>query len=164
MLENTRLEYVYTHFPTKNKMLKVRVVLHDSNQNGCHHFSFVEEIWKQKKPEIWEQISARTIDNENYESFPEISKFTKLNLCNYLGQPIHALYEGMERLQISGDAKDYLRITDEENEELRIAAITRDRDFFAQKLFDLGILDRWKQEADELIEWLQNKTGIGFGD
>ena len=54
-------------------------------------------------------------------------------------------------------AMDYLRISEEEYEEL--SRVVDDKLYFKYQLFNLGIVDRWKRESDVLIEELEKLCG-----
>ncbi len=52
-----------------------------------------------------------------------------------------------------------LRITEDEYDALLPAAELNDKDYFVYKLFKLGIVKRWKSEADKFIEFLLRQGG-----
>ena len=52
-----------------------------------------------------------------------------------------------------------LRLIDGEYEKLRPIALLDDEDYFKYMLYKLGIVRRWKKEADEFIAFLEKETG-----
>ena len=52
-----------------------------------------------------------------------------------------------------------LRINEEEYEILKLASDKEEKLYFKYLLFSLGIVDRWKHEADDFIKFLEEKTG-----
>lgn len=91
--------------------------------------------------------------------FPEMKKFLPLHLCTHDGIPIYPIENGIYHFKNSSAevALNYLRLTKDEfwvlNKEIDSPAR------FHQKLFTLGIVERWKKEADEFIAFLEEKTG-----
>lgn len=53
-------------------------------------------------------------------------------------------------------AKEYLRVTDEE---LEFLAKCEDKDYFKYQLFALGIVERWQEESRKAIQALEELTG-----
>lgn len=91
--------------------------------------------------------------------FPELKKFIPLHLCGHEGTPLYAVENGIYHIVHSTPkvAKEYLRITDDEF--MTLSKYIEDKTAFAYMLFSLGIVDRWKKEADELIAYLEAKCG-----
>lgn len=95
--------------------------------------------------------------------FPELVPFIPLHGSNEFGQPTHPvanlIYHIGQRESTEKLCQLY-RVTEKELETLRNAVINKD--FFRYQLFKLGIVDRWKKEADAAILWLEEKTGATF--
>jgi hypothetical protein len=74
---------------------------------------------------------------------------------------MYAVENGMYHLKNSnkGVAMSYLRINEEEYQKLKCIDNKTD---FKVALNDLGIVKRWKQEADECISWLLNGEDKAF--
>lgn len=74
---------------------------------------------------------------------------------------MHPVQNGMYLLRES--TKDVavreLRLIDGEYEKLHPVALLDDEDYFKYMLYKLGIVRRWKKEADEFIAFLENETG-----
>lgn len=90
---------------------------------------------------------------------PELAKFIPLHCCNHYGAPMYPVKNGMYHIKNSDKsvAIEYLRISDKEYSKLSEAV--DDKMYFKYLLFNLGIVDRWKRESDELIAELENLCG-----
>lgn len=103
----------------------------------------------------WHCKECGQITDRIIKHFPELRPFMALHLCNYKGQPWGAVENGIYNATHN---KDYcmreLRISDEEYEKLLPAAQLNDKLYFKYLLFKLGIVDRWKREADAFIKLL----------
>ena len=90
---------------------------------------------------------------------PELAKFIPLHCCNHYGAPMYPVENGMYHIKNSDKsvAIEYLRISDKEYPKLSEAV--DDKMYFKYLLFNLGIVDRWKRESDELIAELENLCG-----
>lgn len=91
--------------------------------------------------------------------FPELAKFISLHLCNHYGAPMYPVENGIYHVRRSGMsvAMEYLRISEQECAELYKAS--EDKLYFKYMLFNLGIVDRWKRESEELIVELEKLCG-----
>lgn len=101
--------------------------------------------------------------DEIAKHFPEISPFIPLHGRNEFGQPMCAVenfifYIGQR--ESTEKLCQWYRVTEKELEVLRNVVINKD--FFRYQLFKLGIVDRWKKEANVAILWLEEKTGATF--
>lgn len=72
---------------------------------------------------------------------------------------MHPVENGIYHVRRSGMsvAMEYLRISEQECVELYKAS--EDKMYFKYLLFDLGIVDRWKRESDELLVELEDLCG-----
>ena len=91
----------------------------------------------------------------------EFAPFLKLHLCNRHGQPVYPVQNGIYLLSESTKevAVRELRLIDGEYEKLRPIALLDDKEYFKYMLYKLGIVRRWKKEADEFIAFLEKETG-----
>ena len=97
--------------------------------------------------------------DEVAKHFPELAKFISLHLCNHYGAPMYPVENGIYHVRRSGMsvAMEYLRISEQECVELYKAS--EDKMYFKYLLFNLGIVDRWKRESDELLVELEDLCG-----
>ena len=155
--------------PKKNIMFDGRacvIELNVSLDDDCHnkHCDFsITSLIKLKNPKTsYEMRDPCVAGGCNHDDivkyFPELKKFTSLHLCGHAGEPMYPVENGIYHIKDKKDvAMEYLRITEEEYDKLLLAV--DDKLYFRHLLFHLGIVDRWKKEADEFIAFLEEKCG-----
>jgi hypothetical protein len=147
-------------FDGRDCTLKVEVSLDDDCKNKHCDFSITAMVYyKRPRPKEDRCAAGGCIHEIIAKHFPELKKFIPLHLCAHEGTPMYPEANGMFFLKEKGKeaAKDYLRCTDDEIEKLSFCG--DDNLFFKYQLFSLGIVDRWKKEADEFIAFLEEKCG-----
>lgn len=140
--------------------LKVTASLDDDCHNKHCDFSITCMVYLKNPRRNEDPCIAGGCDHELIgKYFPELRKFFPLHLCTHEGTPMYPVENGIYYINKSGleVAKKYLRISD--SEYLKLAKSTEDRIYFAYQLVTLGIVDRWKKEADEFIAYLEDKCG-----
>lgn len=106
----------------------------------------------------WHCKTCGCITDEICKFFPELKPFVNLHMCNYKGQPFYTVDNGIYYVSQSKEiAMRNLRITEDEYDALLPVAELNDKDYFVYKLFKLGIVKRWKSEADKFISFLLYK-------
>lgn len=144
----------------RNCTIKVKVSLDDECKNKHCDFSITSMIYL-KNPKHNEDpcVGGGCNHEEIGKYFPELKKFFPLHICAHEGTPLYPESNGSYILKKDGKdaAKKYLRCTDEEIEKLSVCG--DDKLFFKYQLYALGIVDRWKREADEFIAFLEEKCG-----
>lgn len=130
--------------------------LNDDCHNNHYDFAITGDITRLQKNGRWVDDRGGCIHEDIAKRFPQLKKFIHLHLCNHLGQPMYPEANGQYHIANSGKqvAMDYLRITEEEYNALSPFIDREERTRFKCMLFKLGIVDRWKKEADEFIEFL----------
>lgn len=140
--------------------IEMAAQLHDTCKNTCCSFSIGGKVYKIKPNGQMIFIKCGCIHDDIALHFPELRKFLPLHMCNYLGQPLYPIENGQYLVKKDRTrAMRYLRITEDEYYQLLPISDKEERPYFKYRLFDLGIVDRWKREADEFIGFLQQKTG-----
>ena len=144
-----------------NMKINVHVRLNDDCKNGHYDFSITGDVYRQAGNGRWVEDRCGCIHEDIERLFPQLKKFIPLHLCNYLGHPTYPEANGQYFIREKGKevAMEQLRITEKEYDILSLAADDEERPYFKYLLFTLGIVDRWKQEADEFIKFLEEKTG-----
>lgn len=161
METSNKLSYSKTHFfvedGTQYKITS-KVSLDDDCKNTMYDFSVTADIYYKGKNGRFYEHSCGCCHEEIQRRCPEIAKFIPLHVCNHYGAPMYPEANGFYHLQNSGkDATiDYLRITEDEYNALSLA---EDQKYFKYLLFSLGIVARWKKEADTLISELETLSG-----
>ena len=122
----------------------------------CHtnwsHFSFMARLSDYPKGRR-SFLASGPITTWIGIAMPELAKYTWLHLCNYLGQPLNCVPNMQFNLRqnLEGSA-EYFNITLEEAKILSQYCDEKDALKFKYLLFHLGIVDKWKQEADKLVK------------
>ena len=141
------------------KRITVKVSLDDDCKNMHCDFSITCTIYEQTKNGVWVDGGGGAAHETISKRFPELRKFIPLHLCTHEGTPMYPEENG--RYFIKHDGKEVamrnLRCTEEEYEIL--ANAVEEKLYFKYLLFSLGIVARWKKEADEFIAFLEEKTG-----
>lgn len=139
--------------------ITVKISLDDDCKNNCPDWSVTANIWHIEKQGYLTLERGGCCHEEILKHFPELRPFVILHLCNFLGQPMYSVSNGIYYIKKDVSiAKHYLRITDSEAAELYVAS--EDEDFFKYKLYKLGIVDRWKEESDIAIREMERMTGL----
>ena len=158
METTNKLFYSGTKFFTENEedyRITVRISLDDDCKNNICDWSITADVdWKNKHGK-YEDYLGGCCHDEVAKHFPELAKFISLHLCNHYGAPMYPVENGIYHVRRSGMsvAMEYLRISEQECVELYKAS--EDKLYFRYMLFNLGIVDRWKRESEELIAELE---------
>lgn len=139
--------------------IDVKILLADDCKNNICDWSITADIYEQRKNGRFVWCAGGCCHEEILKRCPELSKFIPLHLCNHYGAPMYPEANGFYHLQNSSKEVtiDYLRITEDEYNALSLA---EDQKYFKYLLFSLGIVDRWKKEADTLISELETLSGL----
>lgn len=137
----------------------VEARLDDECKNMHCDFSITCLIYEIKKNGMTKCVGGGCAHDEIVKHFPELKRFIPLHLCGHAGEPMYPVENGIYHIEHSkrSVAIDYLRITSGEFEILQ--SHTNDKEFFKYLIFKLGIVERWKKEADEFIAFLEEKCG-----
>lgn len=129
----------------------------DCNNQHCD-WSITGSIDEKKGNGRWYNIVGGCIHEEILKHFPKLKKFVNLHLCDCYGAPMYAVENGYYFMHKDGKeaGKKYLRLTDEEAEQLYQAP---DKYYFEYLLNKLGVVSRWNEEARAAIKELEEMTG-----
>ena len=158
METTNKLTYLSTKFFTENKeeyRITVTVSLDDDCHNNMCDWSVTADIRQKNQYGTYGEYMGGCCHDEVAKHFPELAKFISLHLCNHYGAPMYPVENGIYHVRRSGMsvAMEYLRISEQECVELYKAS--EDKMYFKYLLFNLGIVDRWKRESDELLVELE---------
>lgn len=151
-------ENYYTENGYKYK-IKTTISLDDDCHNNMCDWSITADIRWKNKYGIYKEYMGGCCHDEIARHCPELAKFIPLHGCNHYGAPLYPVENGIYHVKRSGMfvAMEYLRISEQECVELYKAS--EDKMYFKYMLFNLGIVDRWKRESDELIAELEDLCG-----
>jgi len=140
--------------------ITVTAKLADECKNGHCDFSITADIVRMARNGRRVMAGGGCCHEEIAKHFPELRKFIPLHLCNYLGMPMYPEANGQYFVNEGKEkAVEYLRLKAGEFDVLSVAKDKAERPYFKYLLFSLGIVARWKEEADEFIAFLEEKTG-----
>lgn len=135
------------------------IKLDDECKNGHLTFSFTGSIKiKKGNGRYYDFISGAIGDIITYFK-PELSMFEKLHTCNHLGQPMHIdniryhINEGKTDQKIS----EMYNISDMEAIEI-LRNASDNKDLFYYLVFRLGVVDTWKNLANEAIREIEKRS------
>lgn len=162
METTNKLIYKQTNYFKKDGE-EYRITTTVSLDDDCHNkicdWGITADIrWKNKYGKYVEYMGGCCHD-EIAKYCPELAKFIPLHCCNHYGAPMYPVGNGTYHIKNSDKsvAIEYLRISDKEYSKLSEAV--DDKVYFKYLLFNLGIVDRWKRESDELLVELEDLCG-----
>jgi len=164
METTNKLKHTIVSKTVDGDQLFIKISLDDDCKNGHADFSITGDIYEADKPRVDRYfISGGCIHDEILAAHPELKLFIDLHLSDVNGAPMYATGNGFYHLKEGKEkvAQEYIRATDEEFEKIKNSP---DEKYFTKILFDLGIVDRWKNEAEEAIRRLEEMTGQKFKD
>ncbi len=159
MKTNTLKYTVVKSFREKGITYKVitTIKLHDECKNGTCSWSITGILQQKKGNGCFYDIGHGCIHEEILKASPKLKMFVDLHLCDWRGTPLYPVETGYYFLQKDKkQAKEYLRVTDEEME---ILSKCDDKEYFKYKLFAFGIVERWQAESKKAIQALEELTG-----
>lgn len=159
MKTNTLKYTVVKFFREKGITYKVitTIKLHDECKNGTCSWSITGTLQQKKGNGRFYDIGHGCIHEEILKAFPKLKMFVDLHLCDWRGTPLYPVENGYYFLQEDKkQAKEYLRVTDEEME---ILSKCDNKEYFKYQLFALGIVERWQAESKKAIQTLEELTG-----
>lgn len=162
METTNRLFYSSTKFFTENEeeyRITATVSLDDDCYNNMCDWSITADIRQKNKYGRYKEYMGGCCHDEIAKYVPELAKFIPLHCCNHYGAPMYPVENGTYHIENSDKsvAIEYLRISDKEYSKLYEAA--DDKMYFKYLIFNLGIVDRWKRESDELLVELEDLCG-----
>lgn len=159
MKTNTLKYTVVKSFREKGITYKVitTIKLHDECKNGTCSWSITGILQQKKGNGRFYDIGHGCIHEEILKAFPKLKMFVDLHLCDWRGTPLYPVENGYYFLQEDKkQAKEYLRVTDEEME---ILSKCDNKEYFKYQLFALSIVKRWQAESKKAIQALEELTG-----
>lgn len=159
-METNTLKYtVVKSFREKGITYKVitTIKLHDECKNGTCSWSITGILQQKKGNGRFYDIGHGCIHEEILKASPKLKMFVDLHLCDWRGTPLYPVENGYYFLQKDKkQAKEYLRVTDEEME---ILSKCDNKEYFKYQLFALSIVKRWQAESKKAIQAMEELTG-----
>lgn len=157
-----KLVYSKENYYTENGdeyKIKTTISLDDDCHNNMCDWSITADIRWKNEYGIYKEHMGSCCHDEIIRHCPELAKFIPMHCCNHYGAPMSPVENGIYHVRRSGMpvAMEYLRISEQECVELYKAS--EDKEYFKYLLFNLGIVDRWKHESDELLVEFENLCG-----
>lgn len=154
-----------TTFSKKGIDYIVTIKLADECRNGHNDFSITADTYLTGKPYTDRNNQGGGAMGDTIAKLkPEFKIFNDLHLSDVTGVPMHGIANGYYWMN-EGNNKDYaistLRITEDEYTTLKNC---KDKLIFQFTLESLGIVKRWKEEANTAIAKLEELTGCKFID
>ena len=159
MKTNTLKYTVVKSFREKGITYKVitTIKLHDEWKNGTYSWTITPILQQKKGNGRFYDIGHGCIHEEILKASPKLKMFVDLHLCDWRGTPLYPVETGYYFLQKDkNQAKEYLRVTDEE---MGILSKCDNKEYFKYQLFALGIVERWQAESKKAIQTLEELTG-----
>lgn len=157
-METNTLKYtVVKSFREKGITYKVitTIKLHDECKNGTCSWSITGILQQKKGNGRFYDIGHGCIHEEILKASPKLKMFVDLHLCDWRGTPLYPVENGYYFLQKDkNQAKEYLRVTDEE---MGILSKCDNKEYFKYQLFALGIVERWQAESKKAIQTLEKR-------
>lgn len=141
----------------KRKMV-IHIRMNDECKNNICDFAITADIYELHRSS-WKWHGGGCQHETILEHAPQYKCFVDLHNCNHYGYPTYAIQNSMYffKRKDYNTVKNYLRLQEGELEELLL--FSDDELAFQWKLNQMGIIDRWYQEALEAIEYLDELTG-----
>lgn len=142
-------------------MVKATVQLDDECKNGHEDFAITGEVYFTKRRSDCDMCGC--IHEEILKHFPHLELFTKLHLSDSKGVPMYAIPNGKYHIdQQSRDrVKSHFRTTEEETDKL-MTLKDLPKEYVFLVVSDMGLFDRWEEEANKAISVLEGMTGQDF--
>lgn len=141
--------------------VRVTVRLDDECRNGHEDFSVTAGVYQYGMPKIDKyMVCCGCCHEEVLQLFPEFKQFVDLHLCDVNGAPMYAVSNGFYHKGNNPDKwVEYNHLMQEEANQM---PLVEDQEHYQYLLNKLGVIDRWKAEAQAAIKVLELLTGKEF--
>lgn len=147
----------YEEDGSKYKMI-VHIRMNDECKNKICEFAITADIYELHGSN-WVHFIGGCCHDCILKYAPQYKCFVDLHLCNNYGYHTYVIENTIYFFKCKqyDSIKSYLRLKNEELEQILL--VVDDVKALQWKLKDLGVIDRWYQEALEAIEYLDELTG-----
>lgn len=162
-MKTTKLLFVDNRLDKDGNKWKIEISLDDDCKNGHQDFSLTGTCWEKGKICIdRNMLFGGACGDTIVKLFPEYEIFERLHLCDFNGSPMYPIENAIYNAKRNGkeSLQNYLRLTDLETETLM--QYLEEELAFRFHLENMGVVARWKEEANEAIKKLEELTGNEF--
>ena len=162
-MKTTRLLFIDNRVDKNGNQWKIEISLDDDCKNGHQDFSLTGTCWEGKKSRIDRNMKfGGACGDTIIKLFPEYEIFERLHICDFNGAPMYPIDNAIHNAKRNGkdSLQNYLRLTDLETETLM--QYLDEKLAFRFHLENMGVVARWKEEANEAIKKLEELTGKEF--
>ena len=155
-MKTTKLLFVDNRLDKNGNQWKIEISLDDDCKNGHQDFSLTGTCWEKGKSRIDRNMKfGGACGDTIIKLFPEYEIFERLHICDFNGAPMYAIENGMYHAKRNGkdSLQNYLRLTELEAETLM--QYLDEKLAFRFHLENMGVVARWKEEANEAIKKLE---------
>lgn len=159
MKTNNLIHKIDINNDSVNAVIKIR--LNDECNNGHQDFSITGTFYEAGKSRTdRNMIAGGCCHDDIVKVMPDLQQFVDLHLCDFSGNPMYTLENGFYHLKEDATvAQSYLRATDKEMKSITMA---EDKNHLFIIMMELGMFDRYQEEANEAIVKLETLTGNEF--
>lgn len=162
-MKTTKLLFIDNRVDKNGNQWKIEISLDDDCKNGHQDFSLTGTCWERGKScTDRNMLFSCACGDEIIKLFPEYEIFERLHICDFNGSPMYPVENGMYHAKRNGKEtlQRYLRLTELEAETLMM--YLEEEIAFRFHLENMGVVARWKEEANEAIQKLEELTGNEF--
>jgi hypothetical protein len=162
-MKKTRLSFIDNRVDKDGNQWKIEISLDDDCKNGHQDFSLTGTCWEKGKSRIdRNMLFGGACGDTIIKLFPEYEIFERLHICDFNGSPMYPVGNGMYHAKRNGkeSLQRYLRLTELEADTLMM--YLEEELAFRFHLENMGVVARWKEEANEAIKKLEELTGNEF--
>ena len=162
-MKTTKLLFVDNRLDNEGNQWKIEISLDDDCKNGHQDFSLTGTCWEKGKIRIDRNMKfGGACGDTIVKLFPEYEIFERLHVCDFNGSPMYPVGNGIYHAKRKGkeSLQSYLRLTELEAETLMM--YLDEEIAFRFHLENMGVVARWKEEANEAIKKLEELTGNEF--
>ena len=162
-MKTTKLLFVDNRLDKNGNQWKIEISLDDDCKNGHQDFSLTGTCWEKGKSCIDRNMKfGGACGDTIIKLFPEYEIFERLHICDFNGAPMYPIDNAIHNAKRNGkdSLQNYLRLTDLETETLM--QYLDEKLAFRFHLENMGVVARWKEEANEAIKKLEELTGKEF--
>ena len=156
--KTTTMKYQEIIRINSKEKIHVNIRLNDECKNGFQEFAITGTIFEYNtRRQKWEDVGGGAIGDKIAELKPEFSIFNELHLSDVNGIPMYAIASDMYHIKNGMDKNEFMQYYRVTESDYKILSKCIDDKEYYYYLLNLGILARWKKQADTAIKLLENQ-------